>query len=100
MVDEPYDPIKEEALISLAYLLECTLATYEGLCGQKKPIKRELDRHEMIIKKALTPNVKPLKDYAPRGNPRLDRILKNIPKFGVEGAIAAYINKERYKVGA
>jgi hypothetical protein len=34
---------------SYGYLLECTMATYEGLCLKKSSSKSEIRRHESII---------------------------------------------------
>lgn len=97
-------------LQSHAYLLECTLATYGGLCGKSKQPKGELDRHESIILEQFQTHAK---DFAEARNhssfavakwrtlPRVDEILKSMVTQGwsAEFAVHAYFNKVRYGVG-
>lgn len=90
-----------------AYLLECTMATYEKLAGLKKQPKGELDRHESIIKDAVR---KMGQEYLAVGDqqrgadtrsvPRLNEVLSGA-KNGrtLSEAIEAWFNKVRYGVG-
>ncbi len=94
-----------------AYLLECTLATYTGLCCKSKPPQGELNRHESILKSAFEAakqdliaesNLKSGSYFRPewRVTPRVDEILGYIKAGDTsEEAVCRYINKHRYNVG-
>lgn len=94
-----------------AYLLECTLATYVGLCCKSKPPQGELNRHESILQSAfvavhrdlIAERALTLTSYLRaewRSIPRVDEILGYIKAGDTsEEAVCRFINKHRYNVG-
>ena len=97
-------------LQSHAYLLECTLATYSGLCGKSKKPKGELDRHESIIMEQVQTHAVDFRDALAassfavakwRSLPRLKEILDSMLSHGwnAQEASQAYFKKLRYGVG-
>lgn len=91
---------------SLAYLLECTLATYEAEALKTKPKKSFLDRHEAIIKGIVFPQHKAMAKARQsssfaisnhRLTPRVDKILEFIANGDdSEAACCRYFNQLRY----
>lgn len=55
----------ENAVASFAYLLECTLATYDSLCLSKRSSQLEIRRHEALVLKAFGCMVRELCILAP-----------------------------------
>jgi hypothetical protein len=102
-------PDKDKAFIVKCYarLLETTLASYEHFCLLKKQPKGELDRYEAILKGAFQDMAKDLqelrKSEVPHmgpgtSHPRVDEILANIEREGIEAGVARIIVKTRYGV--
>jgi hypothetical protein len=91
------------------WLLECTLATYEDLCHKSKLPKREIDRHESIIKNALhnigRDAIAVRQNHASmfpaewRNLGRVDEILGYVAKEDYGAGIQRYFNRIRYGVG-
>jgi hypothetical protein len=76
------------------YLLECTMATYEGLCLRKSASKSEIRRHESIIKSSFTSMSAALKRAAETSKAfhpswhtsiRVKKVLAMIDAEGQEG---------------
>lgn len=95
---------------SLAYLLECTMATYEHEALKTKPKKSELNRHESILKTVFMANYKAMAEArasssfaiaAHRTTPRVDKVLNFMTTRGddAESAITRYTNEIRYGIG-
>jgi hypothetical protein len=91
------------------WLLECTLATYEGLCNKSKPPKHEIDRHESIIKNAfynlgrdalaVRQNRSSVSRAEWRDLGRVDEILGYVAKEDYEAGVARYFLRIRHRVG-
>lgn len=91
---------------SLAYLLECTMATYEAECLRTKPKKSFLDRHEAIIKGIVAANAKAMAKArntssfavaSHRNTIRVDKVLGFMAAGDdAEAACCRYFNQLRY----
>ena len=90
---------------SYGYLLECTLATYEGLCLKKSSSKSEIRRHEEIIKNSfrgmytdLAMQASSFKLYSTKWQfcTRVREVLGFIAAEGLDQGVGRYILKHSY----
>jgi hypothetical protein len=73
-----------EIFHDLCWLLECELATLEGLKDRKRVAKHDLERHSNIARTMVTKVWAYCRDYGFGLNPRLGRVVEAVAKLNEE----------------